>query len=133
MLKFYVPETIVSINNMSPFSIDLHYDCISESPPKTEKIIANWSNIEAEINNKLDIWLPFGITKTRRGLKLFFWDDLFTNVKQWKENLNVEIKTTWTEYNPTIKEIMSFRDSDKAIQYLVERGLNGSSLMKNFK
>ena len=25
--------------------------------------------------------LPFGITKRRKGLQLFFWDDLFTNVK----------------------------------------------------
>ena len=132
MLKFYVPDTVVSINNMTPFSIDLHYDCISESPPETENIKMNWNNIEYE-KNQIDIWLPFGITKTRRGLKLFFWDDLFINVKQWREDLNVEIKTTWKEYNPTIKEIMNFRDSDKAIQYLVERGLEMSSLMKNFK
>nr|WP_297936931.1 hypothetical protein [uncultured Lachnoclostridium sp.] len=131
MLKFYVPETIVSINNMTPFSIDLHYDCISENPPETENIKMNWNNIEYE-RNQIDIWLPFGITKTRRGLKLFFWDDLFTNVKQWKEDLNVEIKTTWTEYKPTIKDIINFRDSDKAIQYLVERGLSMSPLMKNF-
>ena len=132
MLKFYVPETIVSVNNIDPFPVGLYAEKLSESPPETKIITANWDNAESEIN-KLDIWLPFGITKTRRGLKLFFWDDLFTNVKQWREDLNVEIKTTWKEYNPTIKEIMNFRDSDKAIQYLVERGLEMSSLMKNFK
>lgn len=81
MLKFYVPETTVYINNISPFTLDLHYDCISETPPETEIININWDNAEEEIN-KLDIWLPFGISKTRRGLKLFFWDYLYTNVKQ---------------------------------------------------
>lgn len=133
MLKFYVPETIISINNIDPFPIGLFADKISESPPGTKIVKINWDNIEEEIN-KLGIWLPFGLTKTRRGLKLFFWDDLFfANIKQWKEDLNIEIKTTWKEYKPTIKEIIDFRDSDKAIQYLVERGLDMSPLMQNFK
>ena len=58
---------------------------------------------------------------------------MFTNIKQWKDDLDIEIKTTWREYKPSIKEIMNFRDSDKAIQYLVERGLNSSSLMKELQ
>ena len=64
---------------------------------------------------------------------MFFWDDLFTNVKQWKEELNIEIKTTWTEYKPTINELLNFRDGDKAIRYLVERGLNSNSVMKELQ
>lgn len=59
-----------------------------------------------------------------------FWDDMFTNIKQWKDDLDIEIKTTWQEYKPTINELLNFRDGDKAIQYLVERGLNTNSLMK---
>ena len=55
---------------------------------------------------------------------------MFPNIKQWRDDLNIEIKTTWREYKPTIKEIMDFKDSDKSIQYLVERGLNASSLIK---
>ena len=132
MLKFYVPKTIVSINNINPFPVGLYADKISESPPETEIININWRNAETEIN-KLNVWLPFRIAKTRRGLKLFFWDDLFMNVKQWRDDLNMEIKTIWTEYKPTIKEIIDFRDSDKAIQYLVERGLDMNPLMQNFK
>lgn len=53
-----------------------------------------------------------------------------TNIKQWKDDLDIEIKTTWQEYKPTINELLNFRDGDKAIQYLVERGLNTNSLMK---
>lgn len=55
---------------------------------------------------------------------------MFTNIKQWKDDLNIEIKTSWREYKPTIKEIIDFKDSDKAIQYLVKRGLNTSLLIK---
>ena len=132
MLKYYIPTTEVCINSIKPFHINLYARKICENHPDTDVININWDNAEEEIQ-KLDIWLPFGITKRRKGLKLFFWDDLFTNVKQWKEDLNIEIKTTWREYKPTIKEIMSFNDSDKAIQYLVERGLNTSSLMKELQ
>lgn len=132
MLKYYIPTTEVRINSIKPFNIDLYACKICESHPDTDVININWNNAEEEIQ-KLDIWLPFGITKRRKGLKLFFWDDIFTNVKQWKDDLDIEIKTTWREYKPTIKEIMKFHDSDKAIQYLVERGLNASTLTKELQ
>lgn len=129
MLKYYIPITEVQINSIKPFRINLYAHKICERHPGTDVIKINWDNAEEEIQ-KLDIWLPFGITKRRKGLKLFFWDDLFTNVKQLKEDLDIEIKTYWREYKPSLKEIMNFKDSDKAIQYLVERGLSTSSLMK---
>lgn len=129
MLKYYIPITEVRINSIKPFNINLYAHKISESHPGTDVIKINWDNAEEEIH-KLGLCLPFGITKRRKGLKLFFWNDLFTSVKQWKEDLDIEIKTSWREYKPTIKEIMDFKDSDKAIQYLVERGLNASSLIK---
>ena len=129
MLKYYIPITEVRINSIKPFNINLYAHKISESHPGTDVIKINWDNAEEEIQ-KLGLCLPFGIMKRRKGLKLFFWNDLFTSVKQWKEDLDIEIKTSWREYKPTIKEIMDFKDSDKAIQYLVERGLNASSLIK---
>ena len=129
MLKYYIPTTEVRINSIKSFNIDVYSHKICESHPYTDVIKINWDNAEEEIQ-KHDIWLPFGITKRRKGLKLFFWDDLFTSVKQWKEDLDIEIKTSWIEYKPTIKEIMDFKDSDKAIQYLVERGLTVSLLIE---
>ena len=129
MLKYYIPITEVRINSITPFNINLYASKICESHPDTDVIKINWDNAEKEIQ-KLGLCLPFGITKRRKGLKLFFWNDLFTNVKQWKEELNIEIKTSWREYKPTIKEIMDFKDSDKSIQYLVERGLNVSLLIE---
>ena len=103
MFKYYLPTTEVRINSIKPFNINLYAYKICENHPDTDVININWDNAEEEIQ-KLCIWLPFGITKKRKGLKLFFWDDLFTNVKQWEEDLNIEIKTTWREYKPTIKE-----------------------------
>lgn len=129
MLKYYIPTTEVCINSIKPFHINLYARKICESHPGTDVIKINWDNAKEEIQ-KLGLCLPFGITKRRKGLKLFFWNDLFTNVKQWKEDLDIEIKTSWREYKPTIKEIMDFKDSDKSIQYLVERGLNVSLLIE---
>ena len=129
MLKYYIPITKVCINSIKPFNIDLYTHKICDNHPDTSIININWDNAEEEIQ-KIGLWLPFGITKRRKGLKLFFWNELFTNVKQWKEDLDIEIKTSWKEYKPTIKEIMDFTDSDKAIQYLVERGLSANALMK---
>lgn len=129
MLKYYIPITEVQINSIKPFRINLCAHKIYKRHPGTDVIKIYCDNAEKEIQ-KLDIWLPFGITRRRKGLKLFFWDDLFTNVKQWKEDLDIEIKTHWREYKPSLKEIINFKDSDKAIQYLVERGLSTSSLIK---
>ena len=129
MLKYYIPTTEVHINTIEPFHINLYAPKICENYPDADVININWDSAEREIY-KLGLCLPFGITKRRKGLKLFFWDDLFTSVKQWKEDLDIEIKTTWKEYQPSIKMLMNFYDSDKAIQYLVERGLNTNSLMK---
>ena len=129
MLKYYIPTTEVHINSITPFNIDLYAPKICKNYPDTDVININWDNAEREIY-KLGLCLPFGITKRRKGLKLFFWNDMFTNIKQWRDDLDIEIKTSWIEYKPTINELLNFYDSDKAIQYLVERGLNASSLIK---
>nr|DAM39406.1 MAG TPA: hypothetical protein [Caudoviricetes sp.]DAS43530.1 MAG TPA: hypothetical protein [Caudoviricetes sp.] len=132
MLKYYIPTTEVCINSIKPFHINLYARKICESHPNENIIKVNWDNAEEEILKIKNVYpiLPFEIIKKRKGLKLFFWNNLFFNVKQWKEDLNIEITTTWKEYQPSIKMLMNFYDSDKAIQYLAERGLNTSSLIK---
>ena len=132
MLKYYIPTTEVCINSIKPFNINLYTRKICESHPNENIIKVNWDNVEEEILKIKNVYpiLPFEIIKKRKGLKLFFWNNLFLNVKQWKEDLNIEITTTWKEYQPSIKMLMNFYDSDKAIQYLAERGLNTSSLIK---
>ena len=132
MLKYYIPTTEVCINSIKPFHINLYARKICESHPNENIIKVNWDNAEEEILKIKNVYpiLPFEIIKKRKGLKLFFWNNLFFNVKQWKEDLNIEITTTWKEYQPSIKMLMNFYDSDNAIQYLAELGLNTSSLIK---
>ena len=127
MLKYYKPTTEVFINKIRPFLIKLYKDEISEIIPDTPSIKADWDNI-LNIYEKIGLYLPYGLRKTRKGLKFYYHD--YFSIKQWKEELNIEIKTTWIEYKPTINELLNFDDGDKAIQYLVERGLNASPLIK---
>ena len=128
MLKFYKPTTTIYINEFKPFRISLYEYKISETPPNVGIIKINWDNVMDKLYNDLIcIYVPFDVYRERKGLKLCF-DDSFKNIKQWKEDLNIEIKTTWKEYNPSIKEVIKFQDGNKAIQYLVERGLNISNL-----
>lgn len=126
MLKYYKPRTEVFINKIRPFLIKLYKDEISEIIPDTPSIKADWDNI-LNIYEKIGLYL-YGLRKTRKGLKFYYHD--YFSIKQWKEELNIEIKTTWIEYKPTINELLNFYDGDKSIQYLVERGLNVSSLIK---
>lgn len=127
MLKYYKPRTEVFINKIRPFFIKLYKDEISEIIPDTPSIKADWDNI-LNIYEKIGLYLPYGLRKTRKGLKFYYHD--YFSINQWKEELNIEIKTTWIEYKPTINELLNFYDGDKSIQYLVERGLNTSSLIK---
>lgn len=127
MLKYYKPRTEVIINKIHPFLIKLYKNEISETIPDTKSIKADWNNI-LDVYEKIGLYLPYELNKTRRGLKFYYHD--YFSIKQWKEDLNIEIKTTWIEYKPSINELLNFYDSDKAIQYLVERGLNTSSLIK---
>lgn len=127
MLKYYKPRTEVFINKIRPFLIKLYKDEISEIIPDTPSIKADWDNI-FNIYEKIGLYLPYGLRKTRKWLKFYYHG--YFSIKQWKEELNIEIKTTWIEYKPTINELLNFDDGDKAIQYLVERGLNASPLIK---
>lgn len=130
MLKCYRPRTEVFINKIHPFLIKLYKNEISETIPDTKSIKADWNNI-LDVYEKIGLYLPYGLGKTKRGLKFYYHD--YFSIKQWKEDLDIEIKTSWIEYKPTINELLNFYDSDKAIQYLVERGLNIISLMKELQ
>ena len=124
MMKYYKHMTGFYIDNdKQPFYTYCNYEMLDQVP-KTEIIKINWDNVLKFCENDI---LPFGIRKTRKGLRLYF-SDYYRTIKQWKENLNIEIKTTYEECTPSIKKIINYHDGDKAIQYLVERGLNIANL-----
>lgn len=137
MLKFYVPETKIYINSEEPIEKCIYKNRITESHPNTEIIRMNWDNLLEkynEIDRKIDRSLPFEICKRRKGLEICFnhWIYETPNFRQWKEKfLDIEIKTTWSEYKPSIQEIFNFHDADNAIKYLVERGMTSIIYSKN--
>ena len=55
------------------------------------------------------------------------WDNLEENyrknVKEWKEELNIRIETTYKEFSPCIADVLKWHDIENAIAYLNERGL----------
>lgn len=132
-LKYYIPITYMDINNFRPMYTDIYAEKISKNIPNDETININWDNVE-EWYRKLNIYLPFILTKTKKGIKIVFPDKIInSSIKQWKKDLNIKIETTWKEYTPTIEKVLKYRDSDIAIQYLTERCTNVDTLIKNIK
>jgi hypothetical protein len=47
------------------------------------------------------------------------------DVKEWKhKELNIEVKCEWHEYSPSLQKILEWPNGEKAMQYLLERGMN---------
>lgn len=124
MLNFYTSKSIVKINGIKIYSGKVHDDVIQEEKPKDTSIKYGWSNIRSFFKDYgYGRGMPFGIKETRKGLKIYFFDE-FTNYKEWKESIELEIITEWHEYTPTINQMLDFYNGEKVIQYMVERKMN---------
>lgn len=109
----------------------LAYDNSEEIKDKT--VILSWNDIAENINRYWDISL-FGklydcpISKCKKGYKLNYRDtqDKLKTLKSWTapETNFIMTKTYHKAKFNTINDILKYRDSDLAIQYLVERGLS---------
>lgn len=107
---------------------------VTEETPHNDKIVLTWDNL-TEMYQKYGLELGFNIWNMRRGRRISFWNMEIRNkktwdIKEWKEpQLALTLDIEYRAYTPSIDEIMQWYDGDKAIQYLVERGL--SELIKN--
>lgn len=84
-----------------------------------EKTVINitWENVKSIKEEYKDIFIPLFISETKRGI-------IVNNIKQWKtHSLNLQLIITCRLYTPSIKEVLEYSNGDKAIQYLVERGV----------
>lgn len=96
--------------------------------PQTTTDILTWDNIE-EYYNKNGMSCKFNIWSFKKGRVVSFFLDRFfprkneRDVKEWKEELNIKIVTTYREFSPSIAEVLKWHDAEKAIAYLNERGL----------
>lgn len=125
MLRFYdVRHSIIDTDSgKTLFVISNFYDICTDTNPETQHILLSWDNI-----NKVEFDIPFVCTeikKCRKGRKLSF-SMMFDNFeyKEWKrEGLDLVYKIEYVEIYKSIKEILNYYDGDKAIRYLIERGI----------
>lgn len=103
--------------------------CISKilvnEVPKAKTTILTWDNLE-ENYRKNGLSYKFNIWNCKKGRRVsFFLDTLFCekDVKEWKEELNIRIETTYKEFSPCIADVLKWHDIENAIAYLNERGL----------
>jgi hypothetical protein len=79
--------------------------------------------------------LPFNVWNFDKGrLISFFYFSFFDSntwdIKEWKtKDLNIVIKFSTKKATVSLSEILKWNDSDKAIQYLKERGLDKRQLI----
>lgn len=99
-----------------------------DEEPQTTTDILTWKNVE-EYYNKNGLSCNFNIWHFKKGRVVSFFLDRFfprkdeRDIKEWKEELNIKIVTTYREFSPSIAEVLKWHDAEKAIAYLNERGL----------
>lgn len=99
--------------------------------PKDEIIDFTWDNLQ-DWYSKYGILVSFGLWNSKKGRRIsFFTDSLIfvkpweKDIKEWKEKeLDLKVHISTEEYTPSIQEVLECYDSEKAIQYLKERGLS---------
>lgn len=122
MLNFYHHSTITYRNGKK---IKTQYcgRCLTETQPEDYTEELTWENL-IEKHSVHGIEYPFSIWKFKRGFRVSFFDTFQKDIKQWKEPLNLSIEHKYTLYTPSIDEVLKFPDGEKAIRYLVERGIS---------
>ena len=93
--------------------------------PAKEKFILTWENL-SEMYNKLNLLCDFNIWNFKKGrIVSFFGHRLFDkntwDIKEWKEELNIEVKVYYLERNATVEDLKYF-DAAQVKKYLDERG-----------
>lgn len=86
-----------------------------------------WENVDIHCAKTLQ--RPFYIRSCKKGKKIGFdYCDIgwgIKPIKQWKtSSVNIVIKEKYVEWKATINDILDYRDNEKAIQYLLERGMH---------
>lgn len=128
MVKFYEQTISTYLNNEV---VESYNFIILEEEPQTEEIKVTWENLE-DIVYRFGCWLPFTFWNFRKGKVISFFNHLILlhygrklkDIKEWKQKeTNIYIKISYTDYTPSLGEVIQYHDGDKAIQYLKEKEL----------
>lgn len=93
-----------------------------------------WNNLD-DFYHDFGFYLPFNIWNFNKGRRISFFNFSFFNsntwdIKEWKtKDLNIVAKFSTKKATVSLSEILKWHDSDKAIQYLKERGLDKEHLI----
>jgi len=94
-----------------------------------------WDNLN-DFYYDFGFYLPFNIWNLNKGKRIIsffnfsFFDSNTWDIKEWKtKDLNIVIKFSTKKATVSLSEILKWHDSDKAIQYLKERGLDIKQLI----
>lgn len=128
MLKLYRPKYTTYENGIPIWDGIFDKVLLTEEEKETKtKIVTiqNWEDLEEKFQ-KYYLCLPFNFYKVTKGRKLCYYDSLFSKYKEWKhKELNFKIVIKYEEIEHfSIKDILELKNSERAIQYLKENGLN---------
>lgn len=135
MLKFYHVKC-TTFHNDTEIGVETCRACIEESEkPEIQNISVDWDNLD-EIEHKYLLESRFVVYNRKKGRVVSFshrdWPGGFRkNFKDFKDvrewtgcDLNITLQIEYIEYNPSINEVLKYWDGERAIKYLVERGLS---------
>lgn len=129
MLKFYHVNYTTYVNGVDRGANYGWKALTDEDEAKDYTILVNWENI-ADFYCKYAPAVPFQLYNFKRGHYLSFSDfSLFKSktwdIAQWRHpELKIEIKVEYKEMRPSINEVLHWSNGEKAMQYLLERGIN---------
>lgn len=105
-------------------------ELLTDETPVEENTLLTWDTLD-DYYKTHGLFCKFNVWNFNKGHRVsFFHDNLFPkkderDVKEWKtKNLNIRVEVTYQEFNPSIEKVLKWHDSEKAIIYLNERGLN---------
>lgn len=103
---------------------------LTDQKVDTEVYNITWDNI-SEMYQKLGLECSFNVWNLKKGRRVsFFTENIIPrkherDVKEWKEkDLDIVVKITYSEWKPSIEQVLKWHDTEKAIAYLKEKGLN---------
>lgn len=125
MLHLYTSVTTFLINGRLVRTEHVYKDKLQEDIPENTFEYFNWDDI-CETSKKVPLNHFFKVEKKKRGLVFRILCNCldYEEYKQWRDELNIQVITEWEEIIPSLNQLLNFHDGNKAIEYLVERGMN---------
>lgn len=97
-----------------------------EEPPENEEIKISWENLETAVPKKFLYAHDIKVHHHRKGRTLIYYpsDKLFgKTIKESKEKLFMTMVFQYRKAEISLKEILKYREGEKVIKYLQERGI----------